>query len=249
MWNELTIPVVLGHRGDKLFAPENTLSSFRQAADKGADGVEFDVKLTADGQVIILHDQTVDRTTNGTGNVAHLPLSALRELDASIQFPGQFPGEKIPTLIEVFEALGQRVYMNIHLTNHATPFDALVSRVVDLVRKHGLEKKVFFSSFLPHNLSRARHLMPEVPCGLLTMKGKLGYLGRTFGWRNGMDALNPVFWDVTPSLVDRVHAAGKRIYAWPVTNAADIKSMIGFGVDGIITDDPALVLSLLGRAK
>ena len=80
MWSDLPAPIVIAHRGDKAYAPENTLSAFRQAADKGADAIEFDVKLSADGQVIVLHDQTVDRTTNGTGNVAKLPLGSITRI-------------------------------------------------------------------------------------------------------------------------------------------------------------------------
>jgi len=247
MWDELIVPAVIAHRGDKAFAPENTLSAFRQAADKGADGIEFDVKLTADRQVIVIHDQTVDRTTDGSGNVARMPLAALRDLDAGVQFPGKFPGERIPLLEEVFETVGQRLYMNVELTNYATPFDDLVTRVAEMVRRHSLQKRVFFSSFLPGNLYRARALLPEAPRGQLTMRGFMGIWGRTFGWRGRVDALNPHFMDVNAGLVDRVHASGKRVYAWPVYEEADIKRMIGLGVDGIITRDPALALRLLGR--
>ena len=249
MWDELNVPVVIAHRGDKAFAPENTLSAFRQAADKGADGIEFDVKLTADRQVIVIHDQTVDRTTDGSGNVARLFLATLRALDAGIQFPGKFPGERIPLLEEVFETVGQRLYMNVELTNYATPFDDLVTRVADEVRRHSLQKRVFFSSFLPGNLVRARTLLPEVPRGQLTMRGFMGVWGRTFGWRGRVDALNPHFLDIDAGLVARVHASGKRVYAWPVYEEADIKRMIGLGVDGIITRDPALALHLLGRDR
>jgi glycerophosphoryl diester phosphodiesterase len=249
MWNDLSAPVIVAHRGDKAFAPENTLSAFRQAAEKGADAVEFDVKLSADGQVIVLHDQTVDRTTNGAGNAAKLSLAALRELDAGVQFPGQFPGEKIPTLDDVFTEYGRRLYMNVELTNYSTPNDALVSKVVALVRSHELEKRVLFSSFLSGNLEKARRFLPEVPRALLTLPGLMGLWGRNFGWRGDVAALNPYMSDITAGLVDRVHAAGKRVYAWTVIAEADIKRMIGLGVDGIITDDPALALRLLGKGK
>jgi glycerophosphoryl diester phosphodiesterase len=249
MWNDQPVPIVIAHRGDEAYAPENTLSAFKQAADKGTDAVEFDVKLTSDNEVIVLHDQTVNRTTNGTGNVAKLPLAALQELDAGVQFPWQFPGERIPTLDEVFETIGKRIYMNVELKNYSTPNDALVPKVVELVKKHGLQNRVLFSSFFARNLRKVRLLLPEVPRGLLTIPGLMGSWGRTFGWRGNYYALNPYLTDINAGLVDRVHAAGKRVNAWTVTTEADIKRMIGLGVDGIITGDPALVLRLLGRGK
>ena len=247
MWDELPIPVVVGHRGDKLFAPENTLSSFRQAAEKGADAVEFDVKLTADRHVIVLHDQMVDRTTDGVGNVAKLSLDDIKKYDAGIQFPGQFPNEKIPTLEEVFSLVGNRLMMNIELTNYATPTDGLVVKVVDLVKKHRMERRVLFSSFFPWNLKLAGRLLPGTPRALLTMRGWKGSWGRSFGWQGDVDALNPFMTDINFRLLKRLHAAGKRVNAWTVTLEPDIKRMIGLGVDGIITGNPALTLHLLGR--
>jgi glycerophosphoryl diester phosphodiesterase len=249
MWSDLQAPFVVAHRGDEVCAPENTLSAFRQAVEKGADAVEFDVKLTADGQVVVIHDQTVDRTTNGTGNVAKFRLKALQELDAGVQFPGQFTGERIPTLEEVFETVGKHAYMNIELKNYATPFDSLVPKVAQIVKKHGMQEQVLFSSFLAINLRKARLLLPEVPQGLLVIPGWKGSWGRTFGWRGNYNALNPKKDEINASLVYRVHAAGKRVIAWTINTEAEFKRMIGLGVDGIITGDLALVLNMLGRHK
>jgi glycerophosphoryl diester phosphodiesterase len=249
MWNEIPSPIIIAHRGDKAFSPENTLSAFKQAASKGADAIEFDVKLTADGTVIILHDQTVDRTTNGTGNISKIPFSALRELDAGVQFPGKFVGERVPTLEEVFETVGKTLFMNIELTNYSTPNDALVEKVVDLVKKHRMQGRVFFSSFFTRNLNKARQLLPKVPGGLLTLPGYLGWWGRTFGWRGGYKALNPFITDTTARLVERVHAAAKQIIVWTVNMEKDINRMISLAVDGIITDDPGFVIHLSGRGK
>jgi glycerophosphoryl diester phosphodiesterase len=249
MWNDLPVPIIIAHRGDKKNAPENTIAAFLQAAEKGADAVEFDVKLSSDEQVIVLHDQRVDRTTTGKGRATNLSLAALQELDAGIKFPGKFPGEKIPSLIQVFETVGRRIHMNIELTNYSTPFDPLVQKVVKLVKNFGIQDQVLFSSFLPSNLNKARILLPEVPRALLTLRGWKGSWGRGFGWRGKYAALNPYFTDITPGLVSRIHGAGKRVYGWTVTAEMDIKRMIDLGVDGIITGDLAVALNLVGRSK
>ncbi len=248
MWPDLPAPVIIAHRGDSAHAPENTLSAFRMAAEKGADAVEFDVKLSADGRVIVLHDQTVDRTTDGHGDVRSLPLAALRNLDAGARFEGRFPGERIPTLDEVFETVGKHLHVNIELTNYATPSDNLVSKVVELVVKHDLQDRVLFSSFFSRNLRMARALLPEVPRGLLAWASWLGFPARTFGWRRGYYALHPYLSDVNAGLVSRLHAAGKRLHVWTVNAEEDMKHMIALGVDGIFTDDPALLSRCLGRA-
>ena len=249
MWTDLPQPTIIAHRGDKAHAPENTLAAFKLAAEKGADAIEFDVKLCADGQVIVLHDQTIDRTTNGKGNVSKISFPALRDLDAGSWFSEQFRGEPIPALEEVFESVGNKLYMNVELTNYATPGDDLVQKVVELVRKHGLKDRVIFSSFFPKNLKKARTLLPEVPCGLLALPGLPGFWGRTFTWRGDYFALHPFIADVQPGMVFRVHAAGKRINVWTVNAKEDINRMIGFGADAIFTDDPELALSLIGRSK
>jgi glycerophosphoryl diester phosphodiesterase len=247
MWTDISRPTVIAHRGDKTHAPENTLAAFKAAIENGADAVEFDVKLTADGQVIVLHDRTVNRTTNGKGYIYKLPSAAVRELDAGAWFSEDFRGERIPTLDEVFETIGKRLYIDIELSNYATPGDALVGKVVELIKKHNIQDQILFSSFFPFNLRKARSLLPKVPTGLLTMRGKKGFLGRSLGWRGNYYALHPYFTDVTPGLTKQVQAAGKRVYVWTVNAAEDQKRMISLGVDAIITDDPKLTLQLLGR--
>jgi glycerophosphoryl diester phosphodiesterase len=248
MWTDLPSPVIIAHRGDSANAPENTLAAFRMAAEKGADAIEFDVKLSADGEAIVLHDQTVDRTTDGHGDVRRLSLAALRDLEAGARFEGRFPGERIPTLEEVFTAVGARLHMNIELTNYATPGDALVEKVAALVKKHRLQERVLFSSFFPRNLRRARELLPEVPRGQLAWRGWMGWPARAFGWRGDMYALHPYLSDVTPALVSRLHSAGKRVFVWTVNAEADMNHLIRLGVDGIFTDDPALLCCLTGRS-
>jgi len=246
MWTDLPRPVIIAHRGDSAHAPENTLAAFHLAIANRADAIEFDVKLSADGEVIVLHDQTVDRTTNGHGDVRNLSLAALRDLDAGARFDARYRGERIPTLEEVFEAVGRRIHMNIELTNYATPNDALVEKVVALVKKHQPQEWVLFSSFLPRNLRRAQELLPEIPRGQLAWRGWVGWPARTFGWR-GHFALHPYQTDVNKNLVSRLHHAGKRIFVWTVNQETEMQRLLHLGVDGIFTDDPALLRRVIGR--
>lgn len=244
-WSNFPSPMIFAHRGASAYAPENTLAAFELAVQEGAQAIELDAKLSADGHVIVIHDQSVDRTTNGSGKVAEMPLSAMRELDAGSSFSEKFRGERIPALDEVFEAVGKRILINVELTNYATPFDALVPKVVELVRRHALEKRVLFSSFFPHNLRRARRLLPEVPRGLLTWAGWMGAWPRTFGWLAPYQALHPYTTSVNARLVQRFHAAGRRVHVWTVNDEAEMRRLFALGVDGIFTDDPLLGLRTL----
>jgi glycerophosphoryl diester phosphodiesterase len=249
MWIDLPRPTVIAHRGDSIHSPENTLAAFILAAENGADAIELDVKLSSDGHVVVIHDQVMNRTTNGTGRVTQLPLSAIRDLDAGGWFSEKYNGEKVPTLDEVFETVGKRLYVNIELTNYASPGDDLVGKVSELVIHHNLQDRILFSSFFPYNLRKARTILPNVPRGLLTMRGFLGSLGRSVGWRGNYFALHPFFTDVTPGLIERVQRTGKRVHVWTVNPIGELKRMINLGVDAIITDDPRLALNLLGRCN
>jgi glycerophosphoryl diester phosphodiesterase len=165
MLESLPRPIIFAHRGASAYAPENTIAAFELALTQQADAIELDVKLSADGHVVVIHDSTVDRTTNGRGRVKDLSLSELRSLDAGSSFSEKFHGEKIPTLDEVFETVGRRIFINVELTNYNTPRDHLVEMVCMLVKKHQLQKRILFSSFLGSNLSKARSYLPDVPRG------------------------------------------------------------------------------------
>jgi glycerophosphoryl diester phosphodiesterase len=242
-------PLVIGHRGASAHAPENTLASFELAIEHQADAIEFDVKLSSDNRVVIIHDSSVDRTTNGTGKVANLSLAALRELDAGSKFADKYAGEKIPTLNEVFERFGNQILMNVELTNYSTPFDGLVTKVVELVRFYKLENNVIFSSFLSNNLKVSRKLLPEVSCGLLAYSGWMGYYPRHFGWKKGFQALHPYLADVDQILVDNLHAAEKRIHVWTVNGEDNLKHMLDLKVDGIFTDDPGMLRRVMEQGQ
>lgn len=243
-------PLVFAHRGASAHAPENTLAAFELALAHGANGVELDAKLSADGEVIVFHDATTDRTTGEKGHVSKLTLAALRELDAGNFFSEQFRGEKIPTLAEVFETIGRRTLINVELTNYATPRDGLANKVCDLVRLFGLEERILFSSFLSSNLKRTRSLLPDVPRGLLALGGWMGWWARSFGFNFGdYQALHPNLEDVTPQQVARVHRLKRDVLVWTVNAADDMRRLLSWGVDGIFTDEPKLATEVFAEGK
>jgi glycerophosphoryl diester phosphodiesterase len=142
-------PLVIAHRGASLVAPENTIAAFNRAVELGADAIELEAKLTLDGHVVVHHDQTLERTTNGAGKLLTRSLDELKLLDAGFRFQSSFAGERIPTPKEVLEEIGERVLINIELTNYASPADDLPRVVVKLVKDQRLENRVLLSSFNP----------------------------------------------------------------------------------------------------
>ncbi len=241
MFAQVQFPILFAHRGSSAHAPENTLAAFELAVRQGADAIELDAKLTADGQVVVIHDQTVDRTTDGSGKVSDLTLAELRALDAGSHFDVSFRGEPIPTLEEVFQAVGPVLYINVELTNYASPTDPLPDKVAELVRKYQLEDRVLFSSFNPLALFRIQKLLPDSPAGLLALPGRGGAWARSWlGRLVPHQSLHPEQGDVTPALIRRVHRSGRKIFVWTVNEPEVMRRMFAWEVDGIFTDDPVL---------
>lgn len=239
-------PIIFAHRGACAYAPENTLASFSLALKQGAPAIELDAKLSLDGQVVVIHDQTVDRTTNGHGEVRKLTLAAMRELDAGSFKDAQYAGEHIPTLEEVFETVGKQLYVNVELTNYASTSDGLPDRVAEIVRRCGMQERVLFSSFYPFNLTRIRRLIPEAPVGLLALEKGSGSLARGwFGRLISPDLIHPYLEDVTEVFMRKQKRLGRRVHVWTVNQPEDMRRMFSLGVSGFFTDDPALALSLL----
>jgi glycerophosphoryl diester phosphodiesterase len=249
MLEGLPRPAIIAHRGASAHAPENTLAAFQLAATEGADAIELDAKLSADGQVVVFHDATLERTTNGRGRLSEKSLNELRELDAGSRFSEEYAGQKIPLLAEVLEAFGRRLFINVELSNYRTPHDSLVPKVCDLVRTHALQSRVLLSSFLPSNLQQAARLLGAVPRGLLAMKGWTGSWARSFGFSFGeYEVLQPHVADASAQQIRRVHRLKRRIFVWTVNEAEAMQRLTDWGVDGISTDDPVLALRTARRA-
>lgn len=243
-------PIIFAHRGDFAHAPENTLPSFQLAFQKGADGVELDAKLTSDGHVIVIHDSTVDRTTDGKGRVASLALETIRKLDAGKCFNEKFAGTKVPLLEEVFEIVGKDKMINIELTNYSSPRDGLVVKVCELIKRHNNQSQIIFSSFFSSNLKIAAQTLPEVPRGLLARPGLLGLWARSFGFMFGdYQALHPHISNTSREQMQRAHRLKRRVHVWTANTPEEINRLKEWGVDGIITDDPQTAARTLGRGE
>ena len=228
-------PRIIAHRGASAHAPENTMAAFQLAMDIHADGIELDVMLSKDGHVVVVHDNTVDRTTNGSGRVKDMTLEELKSLDAG-------GGEKIPTLEEVFDRFGGQCLINIELKNYSSIFDSLPLDVAKLVKLHDLSDSVLLSSFNAFNLPRVRRRLAGVKLGLITDSGK----ARNWIWRFfHYDSLHPYFSDVDEVLVSALHAKGKQINVWTVDDPDEIRRLASLDVDGIITNDPVLARETL----
>jgi glycerophosphoryl diester phosphodiesterase len=239
----------IAHRGASAVAPGNTLAAFEKAVELGADGVEFDVQLSSDGVPVVIHDFTVDRTTDGTGRVAEMPLAQLKELDAGTAFSPTFAGQKVPTLTEVLDAIGGQLLLNIELKS-ISPWDPrLEDAVVAQVRRHRLGERVLFSSFNPLSLRRAKRLEPRIPVGIIYGPGLPLPFRRA--WLAPIvvhEARHPKH-----SLVDAGYMAwakrrGYQVNAWTVNDAETMHRLIALGADGIITDVPDVLGMTLGAA-
>lgn len=250
MLEHLPRPMIFAHRGASVYAPENTLAAFELALRQGADGIEMDAKLTSDGQVVLFHDLTLERTTGMEGKLAAFTLAELQRLDAGSHFDIAFRGETIPTLDDTFSALAQQIYFNVELTNYASIFDDLPDRVADLVKKHHLEDWVMFSSFNPIALIRIRRRLPQTPIGLLALPGAQGRAARSWlGYLLSYQALHPWHKDTDAALVRRIHRRGGVVNAYTVNLPEDMMRLMETGADGIFTDDPVLARQVLGRSE
>jgi glycerophosphoryl diester phosphodiesterase len=243
MLQDLPTPAIFAHRGASAYAPENTLPAFQLAIDQNADGIELDVTLSADGQVVVIHDASIDRTTNGKGVVKRMSYAAIRRCDAGSWFAEAFEGTHIPTLDEVLALVGDRIFTNVEIKPFYSPMEQLVGKVADVVTLYGLENRIIFSSFNPRALVMIHRLLPSVPMGFLLMPGGLGALSRfLFGKFVPYRSLHPHYSAVTPEMIRDAGEKGHKIFAYTVNQEEDMRRLFGMGIDGIITNDPPLAI-------
>ncbi len=236
----------LGHRGASYDAPENTLPAFRLAAEMGAEGIELDVQLSKDGAVVIIHDFRVDKTTDGQGLVKAKTLAELEKLDAGRYFGEPFVGTAVPTLSELFMAMGPVLLYNIELKTLSFTNRGLEAEVLRLIEDHNLQDRTMVSSFNPFALRRAYQTNPKIKRGLLWAPNLPVHLR----WQLFRAAAKPnmfhPYWEATtPALVKQEHDRGLLVNVWTCNEPEAMRRLIGMGVDAIMTDRPDLLRQII----
>jgi glycerophosphoryl diester phosphodiesterase len=233
-----TKPLTIAHRGFSGEFPENTLAAFVAAAEAGADWCELDVHLSCDREIFVIHDETVDRTTDGHGAVSGLMATALKSLDAGRWFREEYAGERIPTLDEVFEAVGRRCEINIELKGKGTG-----EAVAELIRRRQAHKRVMVSSFDFDQLEAVARLDPTIRIGVLGERDPSSILeaaGQLDAW-----SVNPRYDLATGDFCRMAHRRSLQVFAWTVDEPGLMRIMIRNGVDGIMTNYPDRVRRLV----
>lgn len=238
------IPLILAHRGASGERPENTLAAFARAIEVGAHGVELDVQLSKDGAPIVIHDERLDRTTDGRGWVYDRTLAELQHLDAGSWFAPAYGRERIPLLRDVLDLVGpQARVINVELKNDRIPYSGLETKVVEELGARGLLTKTVVSSFNHGSLRTVKAIAPSVRVGYLY---RVPFRSPVAGaLRVGAEAIHPPRLAVTRTLVHRAHGAGLRVRVWTVNRPKELRQMQAHGVDAVFTDQPALLLELL----
>lgn len=236
--------LVFGHRGASAYAPMNTLAAFELAAQQGAAGVELDVHRSADGYPVIVHDFTVNATTDGSGKVTEMTLAQLKALDAGAWFAPQFTGARVPTLDEVFEAVGQKLYINVEIKALGMRTDGVEQVVAACIARHAMQQRVIVSSFNPMTLRRFRAIAPDVAVGFLYMPHIMFYTSWMLG---GLphEARHPYHAMVNARTMQRAKENGYRVNTWTVNDPARAVVLRDLGVDCIITDKPDVIRDAL----
>ena len=244
--------LAIAHRGQRATFPEQTLEAYQAAIDMGADGIELDVQMTRDGHLAMIHDLTLDRTTDGHGPVADIDWEDLRRLDAGSWFDPRFAGSRVPSLDEAIElavATGVLLCVEIKGDRHAALRTA--AAVAELVHARDLHETVFISSFdhaaldVVRRVSDGLRLAPERlpqsgppdPSAAVAQARALGATVMQHRWE-----------PLTTEVVDALHAVGTGVWTWPIDSDEAVQRSVAAGADGLIGDDVSLLLRALGRA-
>lgn len=239
-------PFGVAHRGASREAPENTLAAFRRALEAGVAAVECDVQRTSDGRLVVIHDQTVERTTDGRGRVAALAFADLRRLDAGGWFGPAFAGERVPLLDEVLDLLRGRARVLLEIKNGPVFYDGIEAEIATALRRHGMERAALVVSFDHAAVRAMREAAPEVATGI-------NYQARLIdasaaARAAAAEAICPPWRLLTPDVVAGAHTAGLAVYPWTIDEEEAMRRCLEWGVDGVTSNDVRLLARLIPAA-
>lgn len=243
---------ILAHRGANKHAPQNTLPAFLKAIELGADGVENDVHLTKDGELVICHNYTIDETSDGTGNISDYTLDELRQFDFGAYFAPEFKGTRIPTLHEFLDIAEPFSIINVEIKSPKSGEKDIVRKTIDCVREHHLFDRLIISSFDPRLLVEAKEIDPHTRTGLLYSPDS-PVIEQIFddpiGYATGIkaDALHPLIAYVDEEYLEDAHKAGLIVNPWTVNLEEAMRLCGEWGSDGIITDLPDVAVNVLRK--
>lgn len=239
-------PVIWGHRGASALMPENTLRSFQKAEEDHADGVELDIQLTKDGQIVVCHDETIDRTSDGKGYVKDYTLEELRHFNFNKTHP-EVKHADIPLMKEVFELLKPgNLTINIELKTGVFDYPGIEEKIIALTHEEGFENRVIYSSFNHYSILRIQELDPEAKTAFLYADGALDM--PAYGHKHHVQALHPDKCNLRyPDFMEQCRLYGLDVNVWTVNEEADIRMCLDYGVHGIIGNDPATIRKTVER--
>ena len=225
-----------------MLAPENTMAAFRLALEQGADGIELDVQMTRDGELVVIHDETLDRTSSGSGYLFQRSYAEIKSIDAGSWFSTEFAGESIPRLNDVLDLMqGSQRTLNIELKTGMVLYDGIEQQLVSLLSCYsGID--VVISSFNHYSLRTLKSLAPELAIGALYMEGLVEPW--LYAKRLNAYSLHPLYLNIIPELLTGCRNAGIALFPWTVDKPEDMKRMLLAKVDAVITNDPMTLLSL-----
>jgi len=232
--------MVIAHRGASSYAPENTVAAFDLAIQMGVSHIELDVHSTSDGHIVVIHDEAVDRTTNGSGPVTSHPLATLAQLDAGSWFQASFADARIPTFSDVLDRYKGRVHIHTEIKGRSAN---LSQRTVDLIRRHGMVDQVTITSFQRTRLEETRAYAPELPTGWLVAEVGDAIVAQARAM--GLSQLCPNASTLTPGLVRRLHAEGFIVRAWGVATEDLMRQVVTAGADGMTVNFPDKLIAYL----
>lgn len=239
---------IFAHRGFSGYYPENTMLAFQKVAEETvADGIELDIQLTKDGEIVIMHDEMLDRTTNGSGWLKDHTLEELKMLSVGVNVKGFFPRQTIPTLREYFTWLKTtKLITNIELKTSYFEYEGIEEKLIAMVKEFGLEYQIWYSSFNHYTVARIKKLMPEAKCGLLTDTWLMN-IGEYAASQGAASVNAHTYFCAKEGVAADLHAHNIALQAWTPNDAEMMQELVDAGVDVLITNYPDIAAKVLGR--